>query len=165
MRGNLLFAAVLLAGCSASETGAPSLAPRAAEAIDPRVPVRETPVAINVSPTLAGRLQALVAQAVAGDEAFRPAAQRAEGLARSAGPAQSESWILAQQALSAAVAARGPVTRALGDIDSLLAESIRQQGGTGAADLAAINAAAATVGEIDSRQAAAIDRINELLAR
>jgi len=165
MRVFPLIAAAMLAGCSTSETGAPSLAPRPAEAIDPRVPVPETIVSPDVSPAVAARLEALVAQAVAGDEAFRAAAERAEDLAGAAGPAQSESWIVAQQALSAAVAAREPVARAVGDIDSLGAESIAQKGGLSAADLAAIKAAAERVGEIDAREAAAIDRIQALLAR
>ena len=164
MRGLFLFPVALLAGCATSGS-APSLAPRAAEAIDPHVPVPEAPIPTDVSPALAGRLEALVAQAVAGDEAFRPAAERAEPLARSAGPAQSESWIVAQQALSAAVAAREPVTQALGDIDSLAAESVQQHGGIGAANLAAIKAAAARVAAIDRSEAAAIDTIQGLLAR
>ncbi|HET9458831.1 MAG TPA: hypothetical protein VFO51_02465 [Sphingomicrobium sp.] len=153
-----------VAGCAAPAT-APSLAPRAAEAIDPRVPVPEKAVPTDVSAALAGRLEVLVAQAVTGHEAFWPVAERAEQLARSAGPVQSESWIVAQQALSAAVAAREPLTRALGDIDSLGAESVQQHGGIGAADLEAIKAAAARVGEIDRSEAAVIDRIQGLLAR
>ncbi|MFP5329829.1 MAG: hypothetical protein ACLGHC_06810 [Alphaproteobacteria bacterium] len=165
MRAFPLIAAAMLAGCSTSETGAPSLLPRPAEAIDPRVPVPETSVSPDVSPALAARLDALVGQAVAGDEAFRAAAERAENLARSAGPAQSESWIVAQQALSAAIAAREPVARGLGDIDSLAAESIAQKGGLSAADLAAVRAAAERVGEIDAREAAAIEHIQALLAR
>ena len=165
MRGLLIIACLLLAGCSAGDVQAPSLAPRAAEAIDPRVPVQNAVVSTDVSLPLASRIEALVAQALAGDEVFHPAADRAERLAASAGPAQSESWILAQQALSLAVAAREPVTRALGDIDSLGAERIQQQGGLGAGDLAAIKAAAARVGEIDEREAAAIARVQALLKR
>jgi len=152
----------MLAGCAA-ETGAPSLAPRPAEAIDPRVPVAEVIVSTDVTPGLASQLDALVARAVAGDEAFRAAAANAERLATAAGPAQSESWIAAQQALSAAVAARAPVTVALGEIDSLAAARIQQFGGLSAADLQAINAAAARVADIDRSEAEQIERIQARL--
>lgn len=154
---------IALAGCAGAELQPPSLAPRAAEAIDPRVPVPETPVATQVTPALAQQLNALIAEAVAGDEAFRSAAAAAESLAAAAGPPQSESWIVAQQALSAAVAARAPVTRALGEIDALGATRIQALGGMSAADLAAVQAAAAQVAEIDSREATLIDRLQARL--
>ena len=51
-----------------------------------------------------------------------------ERLARAAGSPQGESWVAAQQALSAAQAARGPTTRALGDIDGLAAAALEQRG-------------------------------------
>lgn len=159
-----LSALVLLcvAGC-AVPVSAPSLAPRAAEAIDPRVPVADTIVSADFSPQLLHQLDALVSQALAGDEAFRATAEEAERLAASAGPPQSESWIAAQQALSAAVAARAPVASALSEIDALSAARIQQLGGINSADLNAINAAAARVAEIDEREAATIARLRERL--
>jgi hypothetical protein len=163
MRGIPLPMLVILAGCAAPEMNAPSLAPRAAEAIDPRVPVPEAPVPTQATPALVRQLEGLVAEAIAGDQAFRASADDAERLAEAAGPPQSESWIAAQQALSAAVAARAPVTRALGEIDALGAGRIQQLGGIGAADLAAINAAAARVAEIDARHAALIERLQARL--
>jgi hypothetical protein len=147
-----------VAGCAASTT-APSLAPRPAEAIDPRVPIPDMIVSADVSLGLSQQLEALVAQAVNGDEAFRAAAENAERLASAAGAPQSESWVLAQQALSVAVAAREPVTRALGEIDSLASTRIKELGGISSADLQAINAAAARVAEIDAREAAVIERL------
>lgn len=111
------------------------------------------------------KLDLLVAQAIAGDEAFVPLAERARQLADVAGEKESESWVLAQQALSVAVAARNPVTTAAGDIDALGAQRIQQLGGLGAADLKAIDAAAARVGEIEKREAAAITAIQAKLAR
>ena len=98
--------AVFLTGCAPAGGPFPSLQPRAAEAIDPRVPV---PGPVNdrpVNPALASRLAELVTQARSGDGEFRPLAEQAERLAASAGARQSESWVAAQQALSAAVAAR-----------------------------------------------------------
>ena len=125
--------------------------------IDPRIPVGETPVAGVVDPGLAGRLNELVAQARIGDAAFEDAAAAAERLIAAAGARQGESWVAAQQALSAAIAARAPTTRASGDIDELAAAAIAQRGWIPPADQAAIEAAAAQVGQIERAQAARID--------
>ncbi|MEO5971865.1 MAG: hypothetical protein ABIP91_00665, partial [Sphingomicrobium sp.] len=78
-----------------------------------------------------------------------------------AGAAQSESWIVAQQALSVAVAARRDAARALGDIDALGANALEERGGIAPGDLAAIEAAAAEVGAIERRQAARVDAIHQ----
>jgi hypothetical protein len=105
----------------------------------------------------------LVGLARQGESAFATAAGEAQRLAAAAGPPRSESWVVAQQALSAAVAARGPTTRALGDIDGIAAATVARQSGIAPADLAAIEAAAAEVGEIDRRQARAIDALQSRL--
>jgi hypothetical protein len=73
--------------------------------------------------------------------------------------------VVAQQALSAAVGARLPVTSAVADIDALGAQRVQILGGIGAADLKAIEAAAARVAEIDGHEAAAIDAVQKKLAR
>ncbi len=112
---------------------------------------------------LTARLQQLVRQAREGDAVFRAAAEGAERLAGSAGARESESWIAAQQALSAAVAARAPTTRALGDIDALGSSAITARGGLAPADLAALQAAAAEVAGIDRRQASRIGAIQRRL--
>lgn len=152
-----------LSACNASRTGVPSLAPRAAEAIDPRLPVIADTRPRPVDATLAARLAELLSRARSGDAAFRTALAQAERLAAGAGAPQSEGWIAAQQALSAAVAAREPTTRALGDIDALASGAIASRGGLAPADLAAIEGAAAEVAGIDRRQAAAIDAIGRRL--
>jgi hypothetical protein len=139
------------------------LAPRAAEAIDPRVPVDNPVRSGPVEANLAAHLAALLDQVQAGDAAFRDAADTAERLAASAGAPQSESWISAQQALSAALAARGPTTRALGDIDGLAATALATKGGMSAADLAAIRSAAARAAEIDQAQAERLEAIQARL--
>ena len=165
MRSLAFLLPVAIAGCSTPGGPYPSLQPRPAEAIDPRLPVPEAPQQTAATLPLVQQLDSLVAQAVAGDEAFRPLVERAEALAQAAGPKPSESWIVAQQALSAAVAARTPVANAVGDIDALGAERIQRLGGIGAADLEAINAAAARVAEIDRREADAINRIQARVNR
>jgi hypothetical protein len=112
-----------------------------------------------VTPALAGRLASLVAQARDGDAAFRPAADEAQRLADAAGASQSESWIAAQEALTAAIAARGPTSTALGEIDALGGTTLQAQGGLSPNDLAAIKDAGAEVGAIDQRQAARVKAI------
>jgi len=164
MRGVALALAVLLSGC-ATATHAPSLAPRAAEAIDPRVPVPEPVLSTVPTAGLVEKLDSLIAQATTGDQAVSPLIERARALADAAGPKESESWVVAQQALSAAVSARLPVTSAVGDIDALGAKRVQTLGGIGAADLKAIGAAAARVAEIDGREASAIDAVQKKLAR
>ncbi|HEY4070298.1 MAG TPA: hypothetical protein VGM04_01925 [Sphingomicrobium sp.] len=159
MRLPLIIPLLMLGACSSTGGPYPSLQPRAAEAIDPRLqpvhPMNDRPV----TPALEARLEALVSQARSGDAAFEPAAAQAERLASSAGAPQSEGWIAAQQALSAAIAARAPTATALGDIDALSATMLQTQGGIAPNDLAAIREAASEVGSIDDRQAHAIDAI------
>ena len=156
MRAPLFLTLVLLGACASPGGPYPSLQPRAAEAIDPRVPVERPINDRPVTPALAARLAELVAQARGGEAAFEPAMAEAERLAASAGAPQSEGWTVAQQALSAAIEARGPTASALGDVDALGANALQTQGGIAPNDLAAIQGAAAEVGAIDSRQAARI---------
>jgi hypothetical protein len=154
----------LLAACSSPLMQPPSLAPRAAEAIDPRIePAADPAPMVPVDPTTAGKLAALVAQAMDGDRLFDAAADRAESLVESAGAPQSESWIAAQQALSQAVADRGPTARALGDVDAMTAEAIAAKGTIAAADFAAIRAAADTIANLDRSQAARVEAMQKRL--
>ena len=155
--------ALLMSACATTPTGEPSLAPRAAEAIDPRVPIPSEVIAGPADPALAARIAQLLAEVRGGDAAFQAAAQDAERLTAAAGPAQSESWIEAQQAVSAAVAARAPVSRAIADLDELAATRLMTSGGMPPGDLAALQAAATEAAAIGERQAAAIDRMQAQL--
>jgi len=96
----------VLTACSAPGGPYPSLQPRAAEAIDPRMPVVRPLNDRPVTSSLAAQLSVLVDQARSGNSAFDGAASEAERLAETAGGPQSEGWIAAQEALSAAIAAR-----------------------------------------------------------
>jgi hypothetical protein len=158
-----LVTAVAITACTSSGPTPPSLQPPAAEAIDTRVPVEAPVNARPATPALVTRLAGLLAQARAGDADFAPLVQRAEQSAASAGPRGSESWLAAQQDLSAASAARGPTARALSDIDALGADALQSQGGLAPADLAAIKRAAEEVAAIDRRQAARIASISARL--
>jgi len=141
----------------------PSLAPRAAEAIDPRVPVPNAPSAGVVDPALETRLAQLLGEVRAGDQAFVALADQAERIVAAAGSPDSESWIAAQQALSALVEARGPTARALSDIDAIAAQRLETAGWITPANFAAIEAAASEAGAIDRRQAAVVDALQARL--
>lgn len=115
------------------------------------------------SANLQARLAALVGQARTGNAAFEGAVSQAERLAQGAGPARSESWIAAQESLTAAIAARKATATALGDIDEVGATALQAQRGIAPNDLAAIQHAATEVGSLDRRQAERIDAIQKRL--
>ena len=163
MRAAMLLAMLATGACTRPGGPAPSLAPRASEAIDPRVPVEAAAPAGAVDAALAAQLAQLLARARAGNAAFREAADAAERLVAAAGSPQSEGWVAAQEALSVAVAAKAPTTRALGDIDAISAGRIAERGWIPPADLAAIEAAAQEVARIDRTQAAVIDSMRARL--
>jgi hypothetical protein len=142
---------------------APSLAHRAAEDIDPRLPVPEPVLSTTPDPALQQQLDSTIGRAKGGNEAFEAAAPAVEKAVADAGPAQSESWIAAQQALSTLVSLRSPVTSAAADIDALGAERVQKLGGLAAADLKALDAASAEVRRIDEAEAAVIDRLQSRL--
>ena len=159
----LLTSSMLLASCAAPLANTPSLAPRTAETLDPRLPVAGEVVITPADPALEARLAELVRLARQGDSAFAAAAAEAERLAAAAGGPQSEAWVVAQQALSVAVAARGQTTRAMGDIDEIAATRIANDRGIAPGNLAAIRSAAFEVSAIDRRQAERIDRLQARL--
>jgi hypothetical protein len=163
MRRSASLVALTLSACAAPGGPYPSLQPRAAEAIDPRVPVVRPMNNRPVSATLAARLATLVDQGRSGNAEFDTAASRAERLAASAGAPHSEGWIAAQQALTTAIAARKTAATALGDIDELAAVRLQTQGGIAPNDLAAIKNAAAEVASLDQRQAARIKSLQQRL--
>jgi hypothetical protein len=164
MRRIPLIVLATLSACSVPQSVEPSLAPRAAESVDPRVPIPGDVVVGPADPALVARIAELLAEVRAGDATFQSVVPNAEALAAAAGPAQSESWIVAQEALSGLVAARAPVTKAIADLDALAAIRIAASGGILPGDLAAIEAATAEAGAIGQRQADLIDRLQARLA-
>lgn len=162
----LTFPMLLAAGlsaCAAPGGPYPSLQPRSAEAIDPRVPVDPRINVRPVNPALSARLARLIAQARSGHEAFAAAAADAERLAAAAAANGSESWTVAQEALSGAIAARRPTVEALAEIDEIAATALETQGGIAPSDLAAIQGAASEVGAIERAQAARISAVQRRL--
>src|SRR4051794_13509510 len=81
MRRGPFPALLMLSACAAPGGPYPSLQPRAAEAIDPRVPVIRPMNERPVTPALASQLAALVSHAQSGNSSFDSAALQAERLA------------------------------------------------------------------------------------
>ena len=163
MRNAVCLTILALGACSAPGGPYPSLRPRAAETIDPRLPVSRPMNDRPVSAALASRLAALVDQARSGNAAFESAVAEAERLSVSAGPPQSEGWIAAEEALTAAIAARRPTATAHAEIDDLAGNALETQRGIAPNDLAAIQRAAAEAGALDERQAARVAAIQKRL--
>ena len=88
---------------------------------------------------------------------------QAEALAKAAGPAQSESWIVAQQALSGLEGSRAKTTAALADVDSIASGRIQSGAGLTPADLSAVEAASNELRSVADRQNITIDRIGARL--
>jgi len=161
-----LLAAVAVAGCSTPRTAPePSLAPRAAEAIDPRVLIPDVVPSGPIDPALANRIDVLLAEARGGVPAFEAREAEAARLAANAGPVSSEGWVAAQQALSRLVEQFGATTRAAADIDALASSRLEANRWIRPADREAIAAAQSAVAAISGPQAAAIARIRDQLAR
>ncbi|MEG3154495.1 hypothetical protein [Sphingomonas sp. RB1R13] len=156
---------LLLGACSHTTANSPSLAPRAAEKIDPRVPVERALTERPMSGGVRERLASLIAQARSGDAAYRAALGPAQRAVGAAGPARSESWISAQVAISALEAARSPTPAALSAIDAIAGEAVAAKGAIGASDLAAVQAAGTDAGAIDAEQRATIASLNARIAR
>jgi hypothetical protein len=153
----------LPAACTAPGGPYPSLQPRAAEMIDPRVPVERPINDRPVSAGLVAQLRMLIDQARGGTAEFDAAADVAERAAANAGAAHSEGWISAQEALSGAIAADKPAATALADVDALAATALQTQGGIAPNDLAAIQAASDEIGSIARRQRARVTAIQRQL--
>ncbi|MFM7027182.1 MAG: hypothetical protein ACKOXK_00700 [Chakrabartia sp.] len=150
----------LLAGCAAPGTF-PSLNPRPieAKAADLLAP-KDVPAAAPrpSDPAVARQIDSAVTAARATMDAFEASASRATSAVAAAGPAESESWIAAQMAVSEAEHQRGPVKAALAELDSLLQPQIAAGPGD---DLDHARQAIRDVEALDAQQSA---RIAALLA-
>lgn len=155
MRMGLLLAVVTapLAGCGAG-IDAPPLTPQPFERLPIDLPAATSEVDSPPDAAVAARLAAFARTADGGDAGFETAraiaARRIDNAARAA--PGSEPWTVAQQALSALEAARGPVRDAADGIEALRQEPA--SAGTG--NRAAVETAAAHVEALDTREADAL---------
>ena len=161
MRCFVLLTALLLGACSAASTG-PSLAPRAVERRGMEEPVA-TPVAARAADAaLRARIDAALAEVRRGQSGFSDLLSRTEAAASAAGAAGSESWVSAEQLLSALENARGPSPAGLAEIDSLLTTRLAAGETAGAAELEAARAEALPIVEA---QDATLDRLQRRISR
>ncbi len=140
----ILIPCLLAAGCA---TGGefPSLAPRPVEQLAFEEPIKVDPP-VAADPALRGRANAILAEARAADGAFEQAYAQALPLVRGAGEVGSDSWLIAQEAISRAEAARIGTTSALVDLDLLLANQADDPTNAGIwSELQAARAAAAAL--------------------
>lgn len=153
-----------LGACSKSTLDPPSLAPRAAEKIDPRIPVKHPIVKRGANLTLAGKLAELLNEAEQGDAAYRAALGPTQRAVGAAGKGRGETWITAQQEISALQSARAKTTRAAAAIDALAGDAVKADSGIDADELDAIQRAAAEADAMAARQASEIAALSARLA-
>ena len=152
-----------LAGCAAPGPY-PSLAPRPAEKAYAEDSEERKPTPQPDDPALALEIDRLVAEAKAGADEFDSALPAAETAAGRSGPAGSDSWIEAQQALSRLESARARTTAALADLDRLAVE--RAAAGTlGEADAQRLRVATAEIQALADSQADRLQRLGASLIR
>ena len=127
MRRTKPFLAVLIllgASACAPEGPYPSLAPRPIEKAMAETEELPAPAAVPDDAGLPAKIAALIAQARRGEADYQAALPEARAAASNAGASASDSWIVAQQALSRLEAARATTAGALADLDALgLAEA------------------------------------------
>ena len=135
---------LLLSACAGEVVG-PSLAKRPIESRSMAEPVREIARPAPADATLTGRIAGLVERARAGQRDFAALRTRAEAAAAAAGPQGSESWIAAQQLLSALEGARGPTTAALAELDRMILDGLAGGNEAGTVELQQANAEVAAL--------------------
>lgn len=160
----LLLTCLAVAGCAAPGPY-PSLAVRDVErryAAEAAAPEAAPPPAVPADAGLVERVRALIAQAEAGQAAFAAELPEARRATARAGAPGAEAWVLAQQAISRAEAARTPTARALADLDALV---LREAAAAwlSAADYAVLTAAIDRVAALRNAQDAALAALNAQL--
>ncbi len=157
--------ALTLGACASHRVSLEGLRPRAAEAIDPRVPLPTEAVGKPADSSIAGRIAAAERQARDGAAQFDALLPAARAAAANASGNGSESWIAAQQLLSALVGARAPVSDALADLDALAGGRVESVGDLGVTDREQLFAASGRLSAIDANQQSALATLRTRLAR
>lgn len=150
--------ALLMAAACAPEGPYPSLAPRPIEKAMADSEELPAPAAVSDDAGLPARIAALTAQARRGEAEYQAALPDARSAAAGAGASGSDSWIVAQQALSRLEAARATTAAALVDLDALaLAEASARP--LSAADKERLDAATRETQAMADKQRAEIARL------
>lgn len=144
----------------------PSLRPRPFEvAGGAGAPLPPPPPAAPARPEIVARVAALVARAEQGDRAFQSELAAARPVLARAGAADSESWIRAQQQLSALDASREATVSAMAEIDALTLGGPDPAGTPlGENDLAAIRVGGERAAALLAAQHARITELSATLA-
>lgn len=158
----LLTAPLLLSACADGQSIGPSLAKRPIENRDMSEPVRAVAAPAPAGAQTASQIAALVERAQAGQRAFAALLPRAEGAASAAGSEGSESWIAAQQLLSALETERAPSTQALSELDALVTATLNGDDQAGVAEIQAADAEIAALVEAQQRD---LERLRERVSR
>jgi hypothetical protein len=162
----LLALTALAAGCASNEGDFPSLAQRPAErdyAAEQVGPAKVRPP-LPADPAVATRAESFVAAARGAEGAFTGAYGTAAAAVARAGPPGSDSWVIAQEAVSRAVAAQAPLARISGELDDYAAARARETP-LAPGDIERLHAATAEVERIAAEQAARIRRLEASLTR
>lgn len=154
--------ALMLVPAAASAAAPPSLAKRPVEDRSMAEPVRQVTPPAPADAALQAQIAGLVEKAQGGQTAFADLLPQASRAVSAAGAQDSESWIAAQQLLSALEEARAPSTQALSELDSTIA--MRLNGGT-EAGLAELQAADTQVAALTERQQRELDSLRSRLSR
>jgi hypothetical protein len=120
MRRLLILTPLVLSACADAGIG-PSLAKRPIESRSMAEPVSTPAQAQLADADLQSQIDGLIDRANVGQRAFAGLLPRARAAALAAGPEGSESWIVAQQLLTALEAARAASPDALARLDAMLA--------------------------------------------
>lgn len=161
MRMLIASAALLLGACATGTTG-PSLARRAVEGQSMAEPDRPTAAAAAADSALRTRIDGALADVRRGQAAFVELLGRTEAAVAAAGPEGSESWIAAQQLLTALESARGPSPSGLAELDTLITTRLAAGQTAGTAELEAARAEALPVVEAQDRT---LDRLGARVTR
>lgn len=162
----VLASLALTAGCASNEGDFPSLAQRPAEreyAAEQNGPIPVRPP-LPADPSVATRAEGFVAAARGAQGAFSSAYETAAAAVGKAGPPGSDSWVIAEQAVSRAVAAQAPLAKIGGELDDYAAARARETP-LAPADIERLHAATAEVERIAAEQAARIRRLEAALSR
>lgn len=151
MRTAAILSCLLLAACQ-PRNDAPSLGPRPAEAIDPRLPVGSTEPPPGEL-TVADQVASLQVRLQEGEARFATVLPPTRAAVARAGAQGSESWVQAEEQLSLLERAHLPVAVALADLDRLVTAQIDRDGWASPADREAVETLMQDARAIYQRQA------------
>lgn len=151
MRRLPIFAPMLLAAVAA-QAAPPSLAKRPVEDKSMAEPQRTVAPPAPADAPLTAQIAELVDKAEDGQRAFAALLPRAQSAAAAAAGEGSESWIAAQQLLTALESARAPSTSALSEIDTLIATRLDDGSEDGLTELQAADTRLSALAEAQQKE-------------